>query len=130
MELLRYAPHMNTEKLKVNKFFFGLNVIIHAKVRIIMPQMLHDAVQKALIDEEELISGCQGRKPVRPTRDATSGVKKHQTPARHLVQNNMRHNLNIHLVQSIIRHQLDIHLVPKVSSYDNTMIDVSVVESL
>jgi hypothetical protein len=44
MELLRYAPHLNTEKLKVNRFLFGLNVIIHAKVRIMMPQTLHDVV--------------------------------------------------------------------------------------
>jgi hypothetical protein len=34
MELLRYAPHMNTEKLKVNKFVFGLNFNIRVKVRI------------------------------------------------------------------------------------------------
>jgi hypothetical protein len=46
MELLRYAPHLNTEKLKVNKFVFGLNFNIRAKVRILMPQTLHDAVQK------------------------------------------------------------------------------------
>jgi hypothetical protein len=59
MELLRYAPHLNTEKLKVNKFVFGLNVNIHAKVRILMPQTLHDVVQKALIAEEELINGGQ-----------------------------------------------------------------------
>jgi hypothetical protein len=37
MEFLRYAPYMNKEKLKVNKFFFGLNFNIHAKVRILMP---------------------------------------------------------------------------------------------
>jgi hypothetical protein len=43
MELLRYAPHLNMEKLKVNKFVFFLNFNIRAKVRIIMPQMLHDA---------------------------------------------------------------------------------------
>jgi hypothetical protein len=49
MELLQYAPHLNIEKLKVNKFLFGLNVSIHAKVRIQMPQTLHDVVQKALI---------------------------------------------------------------------------------
>jgi hypothetical protein len=61
MELLRYAPHLNTEKLKVNKFVFGLNVNIRAKVRILMPQTLHDVVQKALIAEEELISGGQRR---------------------------------------------------------------------
>jgi hypothetical protein len=41
MDMLRYAPHLNNEKLKVKKFFFGLNIIIHAKVRILMPQMLH-----------------------------------------------------------------------------------------
>jgi hypothetical protein len=53
VELLRYAPHLNTKKLNVNKFLFGLNFSIHVKVRILMPMMLHDAVQKALIDEEE-----------------------------------------------------------------------------
>jgi hypothetical protein len=57
MELLRYASHLNTEKLKVNRFMFGLNDILRAKVRILMPQTLHDAVQKALIAKEELISG-------------------------------------------------------------------------
>jgi hypothetical protein len=51
MELLRYALHLNTEKLKVNKFMFGLNGSIRAKVRILMPQTLHDVVQKALIAE-------------------------------------------------------------------------------
>jgi hypothetical protein len=56
MELLRYAPHLNTEKLKVNRFVFGLNDNIRAKVRILMPQTLHDVIQKALIVEEELIS--------------------------------------------------------------------------
>jgi hypothetical protein len=66
MELLRYAPHLNTEKLKVNRFVFGLNGSLRAKVRILMPQTLHDAVQKALIAEEELISGGQTRTPARP----------------------------------------------------------------
>jgi hypothetical protein len=42
MELLRYASHLNTEKLKVNRFVFGLNGNIRAKVRILMPQTLHD----------------------------------------------------------------------------------------
>jgi len=55
MELvLRYAPHMNMEKLKVNNFVFSLNFKIHAKVRILIPQTLYDAVQKALIIEEEM----------------------------------------------------------------------------
>ena len=49
MELLWYAPHLNTDKLKVNKFMFVFNLRIHAKVRIMMPQTLHDVVQKALI---------------------------------------------------------------------------------
>jgi hypothetical protein len=75
MELCRYAPHMNTEKLKVNKFMFGLNVNIHAKVRILIPQTLHDAVQKALIAEEELISVGQRRTPARPPGHVIYGVQ-------------------------------------------------------
>jgi hypothetical protein len=74
MELLRYAPHLNTEKLKVNRFVFGLNGSIRAKVRILMPQTLHDVIQKALIAEEELISGGQRRTPVRPTGQVSSGA--------------------------------------------------------
>jgi hypothetical protein len=85
MELLRYAPHLNTEKLKVNKFVFGLNVNIRAKVRILMPQTLHDVVQKALIAEEELISGGQSRTPARPAGQVSSGV-----------HSNIRHQLDIH----------------------------------
>jgi hypothetical protein len=83
MELLRYAPHLNTEKLKVNRFVFGLNGSLRAKVRILMPQTLHDAVQKALIAEEELISGGQTRTPARPTGQSSSGAPRHQAPARH-----------------------------------------------
>jgi hypothetical protein len=44
MELLRYALHLNTEKLKVNRFMFGLNDSLRAKVRILMPQTLHDVI--------------------------------------------------------------------------------------
>ena len=44
MELLWYAPHLNTEKLKVNRFVFGLNESMRSKVRILMPQTLHDAI--------------------------------------------------------------------------------------
>jgi hypothetical protein len=44
MELLRYALHLNTEKLKVNRFVFNLNGNIRAKVRILMPQNFHDGV--------------------------------------------------------------------------------------
>jgi hypothetical protein len=84
MELLRYAPHLNTEKLKVNRFVFGLNDSLRAKVRILMPQTLHDAVQKALIAEEELISGGQTRTSARPAGQSSSGAPRHQTPARHM----------------------------------------------
>jgi hypothetical protein len=65
MELLQYAPHLNTKKLKVNRFVFGLNGNMRAKVRILMPQTLYDVVQKALIAKEELISGGQTRTPAR-----------------------------------------------------------------
>jgi len=65
MELLRYAPHLNIEKLKVNKFLFGLNSNIHAKVRILMPHTLHHVVHKALIYEEDLNGGGQGTTPSR-----------------------------------------------------------------
>jgi hypothetical protein len=65
MELLWYAPHLNTKKLKVNRFMFGLNDSLCVKVRILMPQTLHDVIQKALIAEEELISGGQTKTPVR-----------------------------------------------------------------
>jgi hypothetical protein len=37
MELLRYAPHMKIENLKVIKFVFGLNFNIRVKVRMLMP---------------------------------------------------------------------------------------------
>jgi hypothetical protein len=82
MELLRYAPHLNTEKLKVNRFVFGLNGSLRAKVRILMPQTLHDAVQKALIAEEELVSGGPTRTPARPAGQGSSGTPQQQTPAR------------------------------------------------
>jgi hypothetical protein len=65
MKLLQYAPHLNTKKLKVNRFVFGLNGNLRAKVRILMPQTFHDSIQKALIVEEDLISGGQTRTLVR-----------------------------------------------------------------
>jgi hypothetical protein len=83
MQLLRYAPHLNTEKLKVNRFMFDLNGSLRAKVRILMPQTLHDVVQKALIAEEELISGGQTRTPARSTGQGSPGTPQHQTPVRH-----------------------------------------------
>jgi hypothetical protein len=87
MELLRYAPHLNTEKLKVNRFVFGLNSSLRAKVRILMPQTLHDAVQKALIAEEELISGGQTRTPARPIGQSSSGRRdiRHQRDIRRFI---------------------------------------------
>jgi hypothetical protein len=54
MELLRYAPLLNTDKLKINKFVFRINSNIHAKVRILMPRKFHNAVQEALIAKEDL----------------------------------------------------------------------------
>ena len=74
MELLRYALHLNTEKLKVNRFIFVLNDSLHAKVRILMPLTLHDSVQKALIAEEELISGGQSKTLARLPRLETFGA--------------------------------------------------------
>jgi hypothetical protein len=66
MKMPRYAPNLNTKKLKVNKFVFSLNVNISTKVGTLMPQTLYDEIQKSLIAEEELISGGQGRTLVRP----------------------------------------------------------------
>jgi hypothetical protein len=77
MELLRYAPHLNIEKFNFNKFVFGLNASICVKVRILMPQMLHDVFQKTLIVEEELINGGQSRTLARPMGQATYGVQQH-----------------------------------------------------
>jgi hypothetical protein len=48
-----------------------------------MPQTLHDVVQKALIGEEELISGGQTRTSARPVGQSSLGAPRHQTPARH-----------------------------------------------
>jgi hypothetical protein len=84
MEFLRYAPHLNTEKLEVNRFFFGLNGSIHAKVRILIPQTLHDVIQKALIVEEELINEGQRWNPVRLTGKVSSGAQQHHTPVRYM----------------------------------------------
>jgi hypothetical protein len=83
MELLWYALHLNTEKLKVNRFVFGPNGSLRAKVRILMAQNLHEVVQKALIVEEELISGGQTKTPARLVGQGSSGMPQHQTPARH-----------------------------------------------
>jgi len=44
MEFPRYAPHLNTKKLEVNKILFGVNISIHVKVRILLPRTLYDVV--------------------------------------------------------------------------------------
>jgi hypothetical protein len=75
MELLQYALHMNIDKIKVNRFVFGLDVRICAKVRIFMPQTLHDVFHKALIAEEDLISRGQSRTPTRLARQASSSTQ-------------------------------------------------------
>jgi hypothetical protein len=99
MELLRYAPHLNTEKLKVNRFVFGLNNSLRAKVRILMPQTLHDAVQKALIAEEELINGGQTRTPARPTGQSSSGTRdiRHQRDIRRFIEASRGDPRSLHL---------------------------------
>jgi hypothetical protein len=80
MEMLRYTPHLNTKKLKVNMFVFNISILV--KVRILMPQTLNDEVQKALIAEEELISGGQSRTPIRLMRQAISSAQQHLTSGR------------------------------------------------
>jgi hypothetical protein len=77
MEQLWYAPHLNKEKLKVNMFVFGLNFIIHEKVRILTLQTFYDDVQKALIVEEELINEVQRWNPVRPVGHVSFGALSH-----------------------------------------------------
>jgi len=68
MELLRYASHLNTEKLKVNKFLYGLNPRIKEKVRILMPKTLHEAVQRAVIAEEELVGKTEDKDIMKPPK--------------------------------------------------------------
>jgi hypothetical protein len=73
LEFLRYGLHLNTNKLKFNRFMFNLNGSIREKVRIMMPQILHEVIQKALIAEEDLINGGQSRTPARPAGQVSSG---------------------------------------------------------
>jgi len=75
MELLQYATHLNIEKRKVDGLSFCLKVNIRAKVRILMPQNLHDVVQKALISKEDIINGVQRRTLARPIGNLSSGVQ-------------------------------------------------------
>jgi hypothetical protein len=74
MELLRYAPHLNTEKTKFSRLIFGLSVIICEKVRILMTQTFHYVVQKALIEGEDIIGEGQRRTPARPMGQASFGA--------------------------------------------------------
>ena len=46
-----------------------------------MPRYLHDAVKKALIVEEYMKNGGEGRTPSILGLLATSGAHRHQTPA-------------------------------------------------
>eukprot|EP00253_Pinus_taeda_P027545 PITA_27545 len=82
MELLRYAPLLNTEKLKVNKFVYGLNVNIQTKVRILMPRTLHEAIQREIIAEEEIRSNEHSKS----TRPMGSGVPGRNNMERRNVQ--------------------------------------------
>jgi hypothetical protein len=70
---------------------FRFNFNIHVKVRILMPQKLHDAVQKALIAEEELNNGGQGRTPSRLTGqdDIRSATTSDTNP-------NILHGIELH----------------------------------
>jgi hypothetical protein len=61
MEVLRYAPHLNTRNLWVNKFVYGLKYNIKSKVRVLMPCTLHEVVQGAIITEEDLMGSGQLR---------------------------------------------------------------------
>jgi hypothetical protein len=74
---------MNIEKLKVNKFMLGLNLNIHVKVRILMPKMLHDEIQKDLIAEEEMNNGGQGRTPSRKRGKVPPRASQYHTLDRH-----------------------------------------------
>jgi hypothetical protein len=67
--------------LKVNKFVFGLKLNIHVKVRILMPQTMHDEVPKALIAEEDLTDEGQGRTLGRLNGKTKSVVQQHQAPS-------------------------------------------------
>jgi hypothetical protein len=55
MELLRYAPHLKMEKLKVNKFVYEMNLPIRAKVLILMPHTLCESVQREVVFEGEIM---------------------------------------------------------------------------
>jgi hypothetical protein len=61
MELLRYAPHLNIEKLQVKIFVYGINYSIKSKVWILIPHTLHEEVQRDIIVKEELVGGGQFR---------------------------------------------------------------------
>jgi len=53
------------------------------KVRILLPQSLHDVVQKALITEEGMNGGGQGRTPSRQSGKTSLGEQQHLAPSTH-----------------------------------------------
>eukprot|EP00253_Pinus_taeda_P018041 PITA_18041 len=108
MELLRYAPHLNTEKLKVNKFVYGLNVNIRTKVRILMPRTLHKAVQRAIIVEEEIMSSEHSIQLSIRARYRYKLVNHHRTG---LCDSTKSHHLSTNLLSSRVLDQLTVQLV-------------------
>jgi len=72
IELLRNATHLSTEKFRVNKIMYGINFKIWAKVRILMPHNLHEAVQRGIITKEEFMNNG----PSKTTRLVGSSVPR------------------------------------------------------
>jgi hypothetical protein len=69
VELLRYDPHLNIEKLKLNKFLYGLNPCIKETVCMLMEKTLHEAMQRDIIGEEEFLGRVEenyARNPFKP----------------------------------------------------------------
>ena len=58
---------VNRDKLREKVFAYGLNYNIKSKVKILIPQTLHEIVHRDIISKEELASGGQMRysRPIR-----------------------------------------------------------------
>jgi hypothetical protein len=52
MALLKYASRLDIEKLKVIRFVLDLNDSLRASLKCLMPQTLHDVVQKTVVQDE------------------------------------------------------------------------------